>query len=95
MKGRLRNHALYLIALLPVMLACRQRSQPDAVGRATALMRTQSDAAEHWLDSVRVEDGDSIWSVYFLRRDHLVRRPGEGLVTVNKATGEVQRVPLR
>ena len=94
-RRRLRNHAGYLVPLLTVMVACQQLSQSDAVDRATALMQTQSDAAEYWLDSVRVYNGDSTWSVYFCRRDHVHREPGEGLVTVNKATGQVRRVPLR
>ena len=95
MRRPLPNHVPYLVALLPVVVACRQISEPDAIDRAPALMRTQKDAAEYWLDSVRVYSGDSTWSVYFYRRDHVHREPGEGLVTVNKTTGEVRRVPLR
>jgi len=93
-RRRPRKHAPCVIALLLVMVACREISQPAAIKRATTLMLTQRDAAEYWLDSIRVYSGNSIWSIYFLRRDHVHREAGT-LVTVNKTTGEVQRVPLR
>ena len=95
MSRPVRNRALRPFVLIAVAAACRQPSQADPIRRAAAFMQTQSDANEYWLDSVRAYEGDSVWSVSFLRIDHVVRRPNESLVRVNKRTGDVWRVPDR
>jgi len=57
-------------------------------------MESQPDAGGVSLDSARVYDGISVWSVYFRQRYQGHLPPG-ALVTVNKGNREVRRIADR
>ena len=83
-----------MATLVTITATCRGYSRQDAVDLATALMESEPDAAQYSLDNLRVYSGNSVWSIYF-RRQSVVRLPPGVLVTVNKKSGEVRRVPDR
>ena len=91
---RCSRAALSIAATLTIASGCHGPSRQDALELATTLMESQPDAGGVSLDSARVYDGISVWSVYFRQRYQGHLPPG-ALVTVNKGNREVRRIADR
>ncbi len=71
-------------------------SRDSAIVLARQELLRAPDASEYMPDSLlEVLPTDSSWHVMFKRTDWRRRRPGFGLIEVNRMTGRAAYVPLR